>query len=188
MGSDGRDDIIMGIDSENNNIVNYDENLFLTYIESAEGDLDKTYQNLTQSGSLMDDLSLMKIHFVGKTSEKEKLESNLKQFEEFKNTNQLDKCIQLGNSIINEYPHLTNFLYELSLIYQANKNFEKAIDLGERIRLRESNNITNLITLIESYKGTGNIERAELILEACLKARPNEERLRMIKLNLMSPN
>lgn len=181
LGSDGRDDIILGTDSHNNHVINDDEKLFLSYIESAEGDINKTYQILLKTGNLMDDLSLMKIRFLGMNADHEKLEIKLNLFEDHKEKNRLNDCIEIGEEVINHYPHLTNFIYDLSLMYFETGNFKKAIDLGERIRLRESNNIPNLIALIKSYLAAGKTKRATAILDACLKARPDDERLKNLK-------
>ena len=181
LGSDGRDDIILGTDSHNNHVINDDEKLFLSYIESAEGDINKAYQILLKTGNLMDDLSLMKIRFLGMNADHEKLETKLNLFEDHKEKNRLNDCIEIGEEVINHYPHLTNFIYDLSLVYYETGNFKKAIDLGERIRLRESNNIPNLIALIKSYRAAGKTKRATAILDACLKARPDDERLKKLK-------
>ena len=181
LGSDGRDDLIIGKDSEDYHIINNDEKLFLSHIQNGKGELEGIYQSILKTGKLMDDLSLLRIHFLGTVWDSNKLEANLQLFESYKKERKFDKLLELGNELINDYPHLTNSMYELSLVYRTNGIFEKAIDLGERIRLREPKNISNLITLIESYHGAGKTDRANTILDACLKVRPEDERLKQLR-------
>ena len=181
LGSDGRDDLIIGKDSEDYHIINNDEKLFLSHIQNAKGELLGIYHSILNTGKLMDDLSILRIYFLGKFRDSNKLEANLQLFESYKKERKFDKLLELGNELINDYPHLTNSMYELSLVYRTNGIFEKAIDLGERIRLREPKNISNLITLIESYHGAGKTDRANTILDACLKVRPEDERLKQLR-------
>ena len=59
--------------------------------------------------------------------------------------------------------------------------YEKAIDFGERLRLRDAKNTANLLNLIESYKGVGRKERAKTILDAYLKTQPENEQFLKLK-------
>ncbi len=59
LGSDGRDDIIMG-DGEAR-VVNQDEEAFLRHVEQGRGALHAMVRSLMASGELMDDLSLMRL-------------------------------------------------------------------------------------------------------------------------------
>ena len=61
MGSDGRDDVITGTSKEGQRIINEDENLIVSYIQKCRGDLPGLVKQIESSGSLMDDLSLVKI-------------------------------------------------------------------------------------------------------------------------------
>ncbi len=65
IGSDGRDDIMLGYDSETNTrIINEDEKMFLQFVEEADGELDKIVQVLKNKGEITDDLSLLKINYL----------------------------------------------------------------------------------------------------------------------------
>ncbi len=61
VGSDGRDDINLGI--KGGRELNEDENLFLRLVEEGKGDLTKISQLIEFQGELTDDLSLMRISF-----------------------------------------------------------------------------------------------------------------------------
>lgn len=64
-GSDGRDDILMGMTEDGERIINEDENIFLTTVEEANCDLDRINELLDATGELTDDLSLLKIEYTG---------------------------------------------------------------------------------------------------------------------------
>jgi hypothetical protein len=65
-GSDGRDDIVLGTNSETGErIINEDEGKFLTIVEEANGDLERIYELLESEGELSDDLSLISITYNG---------------------------------------------------------------------------------------------------------------------------
>lgn len=63
MGSDGRDDLILGTDHEGQRIINEDETLFLRHVEKSEGKLDALVDCLKQAGDLSDDLSFIRIEY-----------------------------------------------------------------------------------------------------------------------------
>ena len=60
-GSDGRDDLMIGEDSEGNRILNEDENIFLRNVESGKGDLATIEAKIQETGVITDDLSLLKV-------------------------------------------------------------------------------------------------------------------------------
>jgi len=64
-GSDGRDDLELRKDEAGIRVINENEFLFLEHIQRAEGDLQKLIEIIQLTGNLTDDLSLMKIHYLG---------------------------------------------------------------------------------------------------------------------------
>ncbi|MCS6984829.1 MAG: SpoIIE family protein phosphatase [Leptospiraceae bacterium] len=62
-GSDGRDDLAIGIDKEGNRIINENYELFLRHVEKAKGDLKELKKILEESGEITDDLSLLRIEY-----------------------------------------------------------------------------------------------------------------------------
>lgn len=67
MGSDGKDDLIIGYDEKGNfDIINNDENMILKCVQEADADLKKIYELLSKNGKFKDDLSLLKIEFKDK--------------------------------------------------------------------------------------------------------------------------
>ena len=63
LGSDGRDDILLGQDEEGSRIVNEDETLFLRIVEEGDGQSDKICATLLEQGELTDDFSLLRISY-----------------------------------------------------------------------------------------------------------------------------
>jgi len=65
LGSDGRDDILLGHDALTGaRLINEDETLFLRFVEESGGDLDRILDLLGKAGELTDDLSLMRIAYT----------------------------------------------------------------------------------------------------------------------------
>ncbi|MBE7413568.1 MAG: SpoIIE family protein phosphatase [Leptospiraceae bacterium] len=85
IGSDGRDDIILGIDEDGNRIINEDENQFLHHVENGEGTLEKIALSVQNAGELSDDFTMLRIGY--KENEEYADESSLpeKFWEEFEN-------------------------------------------------------------------------------------------------------
>ena len=63
IGSDGRDDIHIGMDKNGNRIINEDETMFLRHVERGSGDLQGIEESILKSGELTDDLTLMRIGY-----------------------------------------------------------------------------------------------------------------------------
>lgn len=63
-GSDGRDDIMLGVDPDTGErIINEDEDRFLTVVEESDGDLERMHELLQSEGEITDDLSLLSIAY-----------------------------------------------------------------------------------------------------------------------------
>jgi len=62
-GSDGRDDIMIRNKVSGALEINEDENLFLTKVDKGNGDIQAIYESIRDSGSLTDDISLLKISY-----------------------------------------------------------------------------------------------------------------------------
>lgn len=65
VGSDGRDDIVLGQDASGNRLINEDETQFLKHVEFAKGDLVSLIERLSTIGELSDDLTIMRISWNG---------------------------------------------------------------------------------------------------------------------------
>ncbi len=63
VGSDGKDDIVIKVDENGENVVNTDESLFLRVVEESNGDLYTIYNKILEKGNLIDDISILKIEY-----------------------------------------------------------------------------------------------------------------------------
>ena len=63
VGSDGRDDIQLGIDASGHRIINEDEGEFLRRVEEGKGQLDLIEEGILSMGKLTDDFTLLRIAF-----------------------------------------------------------------------------------------------------------------------------
>ncbi|MBK8395849.1 MAG: SpoIIE family protein phosphatase [Leptospiraceae bacterium] len=183
MGSDGKDDIILGVDpKEGYDIINPDERLFLKSLIQSNGDLSTIYQTIASNGKFMDDLSLLKIIFQEyPIQDRINLEESLQLLEQHKQAGEYQKIIELGKEVILHYPHLTDYIFQISYAYNFLENYVLAIDFGERVRLREPENIENIVNLVDAYLKNSNKDRAKVILKDSLKLNSQDERLLKLK-------
>lgn len=79
VGSDGRDDILLSNNTDGSRVINEDENLFLGIVEKANSDLEIIYQELINLGEITDDLSLLRLEYLGKPNENESLPIDTKK-------------------------------------------------------------------------------------------------------------
>lgn len=63
LGSDGKDDVLIGND-ERGRIVNEDETKFLRTVEESNGDLKQIYEKTLQFGELTDDFTLLRLEYL----------------------------------------------------------------------------------------------------------------------------
>jgi tetratricopeptide (TPR) repeat protein/HAMP domain-containing protein len=218
VGSDGRDDILMGEDKQGQRIINEDETEFLKSVEIGNGNLERIEENILSKGELTDDFSLIRIEYnpinhINLTTEdylvnsysefiKEgiayfrdgNLENSILSFEKalqekddhpyilrelsklYIKTKQLDKAIPLSERYTNLRPFDTDFLYYIALAYKQSKSYDFSIDYSERLRLRDPNNIRNLILLTESYMHIGNFTKADQLLNHIQKLDPENSK------------
>lgn len=96
IGSDGRDDLL--IPSKTDRVINDDEILFLKNIEKGKGDLQKIVEEIKKTGELIDDLSLLKIHFKPSVKQlpdyasRQIIEDHLARAMKFKDERQIEKA------------------------------------------------------------------------------------------------
>ncbi len=70
LGSDGRDDILLGMTEDGNRIINEDETLFLKQVEAAQGEINEIARQVESVGKLTDDFSLIRLAYrTNETSE-----------------------------------------------------------------------------------------------------------------------
>ncbi len=159
MGSDGKDDIKIGIDDRGGRVINEDESLFLKTVEEANADLEKIFSITESKGELTDDFSLLRIEYnepypAFDDNESSSLKPALEHYnkEEYKKANEV--LAQLEVSTSKSYMRLkANIAYKLGDFSKASELYTTFIDLYPE-------EATFLFATAKSYKMIGNYELA----------------------------
>ncbi len=173
VGSDGRDDIAIGMDAKGNRMINEDETLFLSVVSKCGGNLEKIVNELTGIGEITDDLSLIRIGYREdyavppvSDSERKELEKDIKLFLSKKD---YSRAVELLYMYVDMYPEKTKYLYYVSEALKRTGDLQNAADYGERCRLREPDMPLNILNLSEIYFMMGNQSRAVAFVDRARK-------------------
>lgn len=162
-GSDGRDDILLHT-PDGRPKMNEDEDLILSAVVSAKGELPQVYEICAQRGEITDDYSLLKIAYFGDTMpETEKTAMRSASGAYYRAQNYL-KAIAEGEKYLNSRPADTQFMRFLSRCHRLAGNYEIAIDLAERLRLRQPDDTRNLTNLAAMHILRGDASRAQQLV------------------------
>ncbi len=92
------------------------------------------------------------------------------------------EAIKFGREYLDLVPADVIMIFRVSEAFKKIKNFEEAIELGERLRLRRKQNIDNLINLAECYIALNQNDRAKLLLhDVLLLERDNVSALEILE-------
>ncbi|MCB1139342.1 MAG: SpoIIE family protein phosphatase, partial [Leptospiraceae bacterium] len=202
MGSDGRDDLLLGESEEGQRIINEDEKLFLRIVEQAAGDLDEIRDRLLERGELTDDLSLVRIAYTADVpalkdtgipaSVKSLVDAGHYEqaYEEIQKLawdapsvlqaaawlagklNDYDTSAMLYRRLVQMDPAAALHLFRCSLACKKAGRMKEAIDYGERCRLRMPDHARNLANLADCYRLMGQTERSSLLARRALSMEP----------------
>ncbi len=75
----------------------------------------------------------------------------------------------------------TQMLFKASYCLKMNHEFEESIEMSERVKLREPQNIRNLVHLADLYAYTKNVHRAEKILKKIFIIDPDNKHANLIQ-------
>jgi histidine kinase len=191
LGSDGRDDLIIGKDIDGTDIFNNDDSIFLKNVEHANANLQQIYELILETGKIIDDLSLLRIAWHGSdnvTANEINHEKVLLEIANLKNKQAFEDILKLAKEMIAQYPHYSAYLYEISYAHGQLGQYNQAIDFGEKLRLREPDHLSIIVNLIDSYHQIGKIDRAKAILSFSLKTLKDDGRLMKMKAEFAQMN
>ncbi|PJZ71144.1 stage II sporulation protein E [Leptospira perolatii] len=222
-GSDGRDDILIGVDDVGNRIINDDELLFLRAVEAGKGELSEIYKVITGRGHLTDDLSMIRLSYKESDQEQRRIELEhkvkikelLKRAKETANHKDVEEAISFleqaenldsripevkknfvrlflkikdygkaalyAEDYLNMKPVDKEILYVASFAARKAGQLRKALDFGERLRLREPEHLKNLMNLAQIYIALKNYERAMMMTQTALRIDPENEAIIKIR-------
>lgn len=188
VGSDGKDDIeLQTFDQNKQRIINEDETLFLRIVEHSEADIQLIVDNIKKTGNLTDDLSLLTIQCLRReipTVEKFPPSdiNSIKNFiKELMQSNRYDEAYKALKDYVYMYPLNNDLIYDFVICAYNVKQYEEAIEVGERILTRVEEYRRIYPILIQIYGHIGNIYRSEQLLEEYRKLSPKEPLLNKIK-------
>ena len=177
-GSDGRDDLLLGME-DGVRIINEDENLFLKVVEEADGILERIEEKLLIRGDLTDDLSLLRVAYLEDAPVKERnlpgeYDDLLERSRRAQNAGDPDQAARLleeAREIAGEEPEVIRGLAEL---YLNRKDYAKAAPLCEQYTELRPEESEFLFLTSYALKHTPGLTRKDLE-----KAADFGERLRM---------
>ncbi|MFZ5629451.1 MAG: SpoIIE family protein phosphatase [Spirochaetota bacterium] len=154
MGSDGRDDVILGHNADGSNIVNENEQLFLEHVTAARGDLQEIFNRVQGTGEIMDDLSLLKIEY--NPAERNANAPDPKQAADLRNEaarlTEQGKHTEAAELYMRVYeidPQDIETCYLIAQCLRREKKIKQALQWAERCVLRDGENLKYLLQAAE---------------------------------------
>ncbi len=186
VGSDGRDDLLLGQSAEGRRILNEDEEAFLRRVEESGGRLAALEQALLRTGELTDDLSLMRISY----REQEVGVAAPESLEELRNVirgrlreRNYNNAAELAASLLDHGAADEESLFLAAYALKLGGQRDQARQVSERLHLRNPRHTQNLVNLADLLRLSGERERADQLLQSALQLDPeNKAALRLREL------
>lgn len=182
IGSDGRDDLILETGSDGSRVMNEDETKFLQVVGESKGELEQIVENLQSIGSFSDDLTLLRLEWMGSAKRMSSssltsvgsdhfLYSELQSVLESGNAEETYSAIErmLNNENLEDDVRI-NLLREKSRISLLLKRFDSAVESLESIFPYFVTDNEILLQLSYAYRKSKNVRKAVEIGER-LRAR-----------------
>ncbi len=219
MGSDGRDDILLGFKEDGTRIINHDEHAFLRKIEEHNGDWDSLIKSyLNEEQSLTDDFSLVRISCSGipglSPDAADQIQEIIRQAmlkrnqEDFPGALQIlrksprenrrarEVMLLIGDTLCRQrmykraIPFLLRYLdispweervlARTARVLMAAGENEMAIDMANRLVLRNPADADSRVLLAECFRAARKTERALKLLESVLAEPGQHEKARKL--------
>ena len=202
VGSDGRDDLMLGI-SKDQRVINEDENIFRRLAEETNGDLKELFEKLTKAGEITDDLSLIRVEAnipanrldIGDKATLSELTAAYKRGEPalalklsetvlspveraaaqsriFFKIQNFAKAIEEALAALALDPLKHDLLYILVRSYKKLREYNAAYEWAERFRLRNPSHTGNLVHLAHLATILHFDKEAQLFAEEALRLNP----------------
>jgi len=169
MGSDGKDDILIekkGMEPE----VNSDDAFFLKIVEEAKAEPKIIYESLQKTGTVIDDISLIRVEYMGNSRNKSLLSpEGKKKFKEAKRlyaSGSYQESIETIHSIIDTEPNASKRLQkDLSKLYFQITDYRRSIEHMNIYLLSNPEDEEFLFFSSKMLKKAGNIREALFFAE-----------------------
>jgi serine phosphatase RsbU (regulator of sigma subunit) len=172
IGSDGRDDILIGRNEKGERIINEDETLFLKCVEEGSGALEETVEAVLRKGELTDDFALIRIAYNPnslliddfRAQEAERSKFIIQMAKKALRDKDYASASLNFSLAVEEFPMSIENYHYASYSFKQLRNYEEALNYGERLFLREPNHLKNLLNLADIHRYLGNRKRANFLL------------------------
>lgn len=172
IGSDGRDDLVLEENEDGTRQINEDETKFLEIVKQSKGELDQLIENLKHVGSFSDDLTLLRLEWLGSIKRVDKdslsnlssddfLYAEVKSLLDAGNAEGAYDTIEklLDNSSLSDDVRI-NLLREKSRISLLLKKFDTAVENLESIFPYFVTDNEILLQLSFAYRKSKNLKKA----------------------------
>jgi HAMP domain-containing protein len=159
-GSDGKDDI--RIYSTDAKAINEDETLFLKIVEKCQGDLDRIYEEINQTGEITDDLSILRILYrppVEQTS-RHRIASLLESARKSREAGDTAAMVKSYLSVLEIDPAQRRALSELINYHLKREEYDMVLKYGEAYIEANPANVEILYLLSYAYRKKHQYNRA----------------------------
>ncbi|MBM9500971.1 SpoIIE family protein phosphatase [Leptospira sp. 201903071] len=181
IGSDGRDDLLLGIDPDGTRLINEDESQFLKRIEESRGDLGLLVQSLRNFGELTDDLSIIKFSYLKTPIRFQNVaDSNSENFPDeiylkyLENENWEEAVYHLENlkNKLSGRPISAGIKKEMAKVYYKTGKYEEALVLFEELISNFPEDVENMFLASLIYKRFNRYRQAVELGERVLLREP----------------
>ncbi len=180
-GSDGRDDVLISEASAIKKIINEDETKFLSFVEKSQGNLKQIADSILEYGDLTDDLSLLRLEYLpGKIESPDLINLWREAYHNYRKK-EYKKAYDSCEEMIKYFPEEHRALFFASLAKIHLGDYKDAADMAERVRLRETENVSSLLKLSFHHMKLKNFVRAKELLNEIARHNPENKRLLQLK-------
>lgn len=175
VGSDGRDDLQIGVDQNGNRIINENELEFLRHVEKGAGDLRKIEQSVLSFGQLTDDFTLLRIGFketghVMPSTDPAVIgayKAEVRKARALYSEGQLDEAVFLLDQAMDLTDENASAVRLLTRILIEKREFDRAANLCESYTRRFPADTEFLYVTSYAYARSGEIKKAVDFAERC---------------------
>lgn len=159
LGSDGRDDIVIGYDHDEQPRMNEDERKILQIARAAGGDLPRIFLGLRNAGEIVDDISLVRIEYIGKPK-RSAYEDVAPLWKNFKTASNTLEKIELLREILRIDPDDVSAWRSLLRLHLKESNLIDAAFIAEcLVRIHPERDFFLYMAALVYYR-MGNLEKA----------------------------
>jgi len=168
-GSDGRDELFLGIDERGNSIINENEGEFLKRVEEGDGDLWRIFRRILRYGRLTDDISLLRISYsspektLGFGTESPEVTDLVERAKALRKNGKANEAVAILQKALNIEADNAEVLYELTRTNIERHDFALAAARAERyVNLRPGDTEMIYIASVCFRKAGRTVEAADL--------------------------